>query len=398
MKNYKKEPTGKRGRFADVMAFTEPYRTKIFEALNPKHLKPLANFTIEKIQQGANFSKEQWEKFQETYAQWDERTRYCFLSALSVPLPIIATYLTDPLLAIANGVVEAAFFYAVWETILQPAEKNKTEQKSLMLELNNEIEEYKKEVSCLRQEIAKLMSQMTDGDTATEELLKKLLSAEKLLETKGAIDDLRKKRLLEASAEGVEDTHLIKKLKNLAKRNPDTKLYKQTHLLDCLNSLWSKESLKKKYSVTLAFIDLDDLKKINKAHTHVIGSSAIAELAGILKKIIESMGTLIHYGGDEFVVLFINKSREEVMKFLKEVMEKVRQAKIYKNQALGIKDSDIGEIVDIKCTIAVDQITPSKDNNPKEFLSKVSALLLRGKETKKDEIYTGEAFADSNLN
>jgi diguanylate cyclase (GGDEF)-like protein len=53
----------------------------------------------------------------------------------------------------------------------------------------------------------------------------------------------------------------------------------------------------------ILLLDLDDLKTINDAHGHLVGSRAICRLANVLQINSRSMDTAARYGGDEFAVV-----------------------------------------------------------------------------------------------
>jgi diguanylate cyclase (GGDEF)-like protein len=53
--------------------------------------------------------------------------------------------------------------------------------------------------------------------------------------------------------------------------------------------------------LTLAFIDIDNLKAINDTRGHTAGDQTLIEIANILKKNLRSYDLIVRYGGDEFV-------------------------------------------------------------------------------------------------
>ena len=56
--------------------------------------------------------------------------------------------------------------------------------------------------------------------------------------------------------------------------------------------------------VSLAFLDLDDFKSVVDKHGHQLGSKMLKEVATALVESIDAQDRLIHYGGDEFVIIF----------------------------------------------------------------------------------------------
>ena len=56
--------------------------------------------------------------------------------------------------------------------------------------------------------------------------------------------------------------------------------------------------------LSLAFIDLDDFKKINDTHGHLVGDQVLKSFATHLQEQLRGSDTVARFGGEEFVVLF----------------------------------------------------------------------------------------------
>jgi diguanylate cyclase (GGDEF)-like protein len=56
-------------------------------------------------------------------------------------------------------------------------------------------------------------------------------------------------------------------------------------------------------SLSLIFVDLDDLKRVNEDHGHSMGSQAIRHVADRMMPLIRTVDKLFRYGGDEFCVV-----------------------------------------------------------------------------------------------
>jgi diguanylate cyclase (GGDEF)-like protein len=62
-------------------------------------------------------------------------------------------------------------------------------------------------------------------------------------------------------------------------------------------------------NLSVIFLDLDDFKKINDEHGHLIGSKVLREVGKLLKKSVREVDTVIRYGGDEYTVILIETGR-----------------------------------------------------------------------------------------
>jgi diguanylate cyclase (GGDEF)-like protein len=79
-----------------------------------------------------------------------------------------------------------------------------------------------------------------------------------------------------------------------------------------------------RYQIPLCFmmIDIDHFKKINDTHGHQAGDAFLKEIARILQTTLREVDTPARWGGEEFVVLSPNTTRENGLK----AAERVRKA------------------------------------------------------------------------
>jgi len=54
---------------------------------------------------------------------------------------------------------------------------------------------------------------------------------------------------------------------------------------------------------TMLFLDVDDLKKINDGHGHLVGNRALCRVADVLSASCRATDTAARFGGDEFAVV-----------------------------------------------------------------------------------------------
>ena len=60
---------------------------------------------------------------------------------------------------------------------------------------------------------------------------------------------------------------------------------------------------RKKWRMTMFFLDLDGLKYINDSHGHIEGDQALIDTAAILQKTVREPDIIARYAGDEFAIL-----------------------------------------------------------------------------------------------
>ncbi len=83
-------------------------------------------------------------------------------------------------------------------------------------------------------------------------------------------------------------------------------------------------------SVAALFLDLDDFKRINDEHGHLVGSHVLMEMAAVILSSIRDTDAVARYGGDEFVIVLPDTGTE----LAGAVAERIRQ-KICRYQFTG---------------------------------------------------------------
>lgn len=97
--------------------------------------------------------------------------------------------------------------------------------------------------------------------------------------------------------------------------------------LDELTGLPSRRSLKYELmklsgKYTIAMLDIDFFKKFNDTYGHDVGDQVLKMVAGCIKDVSGS-GKPFRYGGEEFTVVFPNRTLKEALPFLEELRETV---------------------------------------------------------------------------
>lgn len=82
-----------------------------------------------------------------------------------------------------------------------------------------------------------------------------------------------------------------------------TSLFNARHLYTRLDELVSKSHVGLPIPFSLVFIDLDRFKQVNDTHGHLVGSRLLAEVGGLIRRVIGPANEAFRYGGDEFCIL-----------------------------------------------------------------------------------------------
>lgn len=89
--------------------------------------------------------------------------------------------------------------------------------------------------------------------------------------------------------------------------------------------------------VTILMMDLDDLKAVNEAHGHLVGSFLIKSVGTILRKQLGRLGEVGRYGGDEFIAYVPDLETGETLAHLEKVRAAIEDHRFtFKNKTIRI--------------------------------------------------------------
>lgn len=83
-----------------------------------------------------------------------------------------------------------------------------------------------------------------------------------------------------------------------------------------------------KYPICLGIFDIDGFKNYNDEYGHLKGDECLKEIAQILLDTAGEEYFVSRYGGDEFVILGIHKSEEELRKFIEKLFRNINSARM----------------------------------------------------------------------
>ena len=114
------------------------------------------------------------------------------------------------------------------------------------------------------------------------------------------------------------------KLKKFSREDALTKIGNKLKLNETLEDEY-KYTLRYKTPCGIIMINIDDFKKINDTHGHLVGDEILKRFANILKKNIRQTDKLGRWGGEEFLIVCPNTTFENlpiVAEALREEVEK----------------------------------------------------------------------------
>lgn len=91
--------------------------------------------------------------------------------------------------------------------------------------------------------------------------------------------------------------------------------------------------------VSLAFLDLDDFKHVVDTHGHLLGSRMLREVAMVIGSCMDECDRLVRYGGDEYVIILPNQTKEDARKKIEAVQAAMTQARFLGSEGLSVSIS-----------------------------------------------------------
>ena len=152
--------------------------------------------------------------------------------------------------------------------------------------------------------------------------------------------DDRDLTLLEAlsdfAAIALENARHVQRIHELTITDDCTNLFNARHM----NFILETEIYRAQrhgFEFSILFIDLDFFKKVNDTHGHLMGSKLLAEVGQFIKLHCRLIDYAFRYGGDEFVVLLPQTSKENACVVARRLHRQIRDIVWLKSEGLNVQ-------------------------------------------------------------
>lgn len=119
------------------------------------------------------------------------------------------------------------------------------------------------------------------------------------------------------------NTKYLESILYLSRHDRLTGVFSRGYFLELVHEA-QKKCVLNNGKFTIAFFDLNNFKDINDTFGHDIGDLYLIKFAAILKSMVENTDFLGRIGGDEFEVVFMDKTKSQVMKIMEDISEKFK--------------------------------------------------------------------------
>lgn len=165
--------------------------------------------------------------------------------------------------------------------------------------------------------------------------------------------------------EGVKISLSNLKLRELmhrqANHDPLTGLFNRRYLDDTLPRELNQVR-RKNDPTSIAMLDIDHFKKFNDTFGHDAGDLILRELGHLFKENLRKSDIACRYGGEEFVIVLFDSTKDESLKRLETIRERINNLQIrYREQLLGRMTVSIGIAEATDNTMTAEELVVAAD-------------------------------------
>ena len=128
--------------------------------------------------------------------------------------------------------------------------------------------------------------------------------------------------------------------------------------------------------LSLLILDLDNFKELNDTQGHLVGDTALKEVAEILRRAVRIFDVCARYGGEEFVILMPGAGASTALRIAERIRRQVEQ-----HFATGLRSG-----VPVPLTVSIGVSTASPDVTRDALVTRADSALLRAKTMGKNQV------------
>ena len=141
--------------------------------------------------------------------------------------------------------------------------------------------------------------------------------------------------LCDYAAIAIRNARSMALIQELSITDDCTGLFNARHLYNMLDEQVAGNGVRKQ-EFSLLFLDLDHFKAVNDTHGHLRGTRLLAEIGSLLKRCLGPANLAFRYGGDEFVALMPNLTKQAAMTMTMGLCDQLRKARFLEGDGLSL--------------------------------------------------------------
>jgi diguanylate cyclase (GGDEF)-like protein len=177
------------------------------------------------------------------------------------------------------------------------------------------------------------------------------------------------------AAEAIEKAKLVAELTKQATLDQLTGMYNKNAILSIIEKNLSLSSRYEMKSCVI-FLDIDGFKGFNDTHGHLLGDKLLLDFATILKKMLRKSDSIGRFGGDEFVIIVPQTTKEQALHIVNKMKENVEEHNFIGKEAAKVKITFSAGIV----------AYPEGGNSVDELINKSDEALYQSKALGKNRV------------
>ena len=142
--------------------------------------------------------------------------------------------------------------------------------------------------------------------------------------------------LCDYAAIAIDNAQAVQRIQELTITDDCTGLYNARHLYKTLETEIYR-SARFDYKFSVIFIDLDFFKQVNDTYGHIIGTKLLAEVGHAIKSRLRLLDLPFRYGGDEFVVVLPQTSKDGGVIVATRLLQMFRHTEFLSSERLSLQ-------------------------------------------------------------